>query len=391
MEQERRHLLDIYTAAIDAVAGDSAVKKNLQESGYNKPSHVIAIGKVAEPMMQGALDALQDKLLSGLLISKADNFSNTMLEHPRMQCVEGDHPIPSEKSLQAGQALLDYIDALPEDAHCLILISGGASSLVEVLKDGVTLSDLQLTNQRLLAGGLDIHVINAERRRLSNIKSGGLWNYLQERTVDCLIISDVQGDDPSIVGSGLLFDRPNCDKQSLRAFNWKIIACLNDAKQAAKQKAEELGYTVSVVDEFMQGFAIVKGRQCVDALENAKTNITIWGGETTVQLPKNHGNGGRNQQLALSAAMALSGKENQWLLSIATDGIDGNTQDAGALVDGRSMQRGELFGVSAKQCLHKANANFFLEESGDLICTGVSQTNVMDLVIGLKLFKEDLP
>jgi len=105
-------------------------------------------------------------------------------------------------------------------------------------------------------------------------------------------------------------------------------------------------------------------------LERADTEVVIWGGETTVKLPENPVDGGRNQQLALSAAIALSGKQNMWLLSIATDGVDGTTQEAGALVDERSMQRGELYGVSADYCLQKANSNLFLDESGDLIYTG---------------------
>ena len=380
METERKDLLDIYTAAINAVSGDVVVKKSLISSAYNKPSHVIAIGKVADSMMQGALDVLQDKLLSGLLISKSDNISSAMLQHSRVQCVKSDHPMPSDKSLQAGQELLQYIKNLPENAHCLVLISGGASSLVEVLEEGVSLSDLQSMNQRLLAGGLDIHAINTERKHLSRIKGGKLWQYLGARTVACLMISDVQGDDPSIIGSGLLFGVP------VKDFNWEIIATLDDAKQAAKQKAESMGYTVTLIDDFMQGDASAMGTWCVDVLSHSQSNVLIWGGETTVQLPKEAGAGGRNQHLALSAAMSMQGKKDQWLLSIATDGIDGNTQDAGALVDGRSIQRGELFGVSAKQCQQKANSNFFLEESGDLICTGASQTNVMDLVIGLKAF-----
>lgn len=380
MEKERKDLLDIYTAAINAVSGDVVVKNSLMSSGYNRPSHVIAIGKVAGSMMQGALDVLQDKFLGGLLISKSDNIPTALLQNAQVLCVEGDHPIPSGKSLRAGQELLQYIEKLPKDADCLILISGGASSLVEVLEEGVSLLDLQSMNQDLLASGLDIHAINTERKRLSRIKGGGLWQYLCERTVTCLIISDVQGDDPAVVGSGLLFGEPE------GAFDWKIIATLDDAKRAAKQKAESMGYTVSLVGDFMQGDASAMGAWCVDVLNHSQCNVLIWGGETTVHLPKKPGDGGRNQHLALSAAMAMLGKKNQWLLSIATDGIDGNTQDAGALVDGRSIQRGELFGVSAKQCQQGANSNFFLEESGDLICTGASQTNVMDLVVGLKTF-----
>lgn len=381
MEQERKDLLTIYQSAIDAVAGDVVVKKSLLTSGYTVDCHVIAIGKVADSMMQGALDVLGDKLLTGLVITKEENFSTRILDESRMQCVVSDHPVPTNKSLQAGRHLLAYIERLPANARCLVLISGGASSLVEVLVEGETLAGLQLANQTLLGSGKGIHDINAARKRMSRIKGGGLWRFLGSREVRCLMISDVQGDDPAIIGSGLLFPEPMHYPLS---FSWEIIATLDQAKAAAKRQAKYLGYTATIIPSFMQGNTEDAGQYCVEMLDQANTEVIIWGGETTVTLPDNPVAGGRNQHLALSAAMALSGKKNKWLLSIATDGVDGSTQEAGALVDGRSVQRGELYGVSAAYCLQQANANLFLEESGDLIYTGASNTNVMDLVIGLK-------
>ncbi len=403
MELERKHLLEIYTAAIDSVAGDVVVKEYLQQLGSLQEYYVIAVGKVADVMMQGALDALQEKLLKGLVISKPENFSGTLLENPLIDCVAGGHPIPTTDSLLAGKKLIQFIKAIPDNAYCLVLISGGTSSLVEVLQEGVLLSDLQSTTDYLLASGYGIREINSVRKGLSEIKGGGLWKYLRSRKVQCLMISDVQGDDPSVIGSGLLFpdDKQKVPdnlppfiadllsrnkQQSLpESFSWKVIACLNDAKYAAKQKAEGLGYSVELIDEYLNDDAELMGKKLVRRLEQSTTDIVIWGGETVVQLPKNAGNGGRNQHLALSAAIEMSGKDNMWLLSMSTDGIDGNTIDAGALVDGRTVQRGELYGVSAEYCLQRANSNLLLEESGDLIFTGASRTNVADLLIGLKL------
>lgn len=403
METRRKHLLQIYTAAIDAVAGDVVVKNHLQQQQDLQDSYVIAIGKVADAMMQGALAVLQDKLISGLLISKQENFSDEMLAHPDIQCVEGDHPVPSEKSLSAGQQLVEYIEKIPQQAHCLLLISGGASSLVEVLAEHVSLNDLQASTDYLLANGYDIHAINTVRKYLSQIKGGGLWRYLGQRRVQCLMISDVQGDDPAVIGSGLLFPKqyevlpdnlpdfivelvePSKPIEPSADFTWSIVACLDDAKLAAQQKAKALGYSVTVVNEYMQGDAVKMAQRAVCALEKSTTDIMIWGGETTVCLPENAGSGGRNQHLALAAAIEISGRNNFCLLSMASDGVDGNTIDAGAVVDGRTVQRGELYGVSASYCLQRANANLFLEESGDLVFTGPSRTNVTDLLIGLKL------
>ena len=327
MEQERKHLLDIYQSAIDAVAGDFVVRRSLLSSHYDAECHVIAIGKVADSMMRGALDVLKDKLLGGLVISKKENFSTRILEEPRMQCVESDHPIPTEKSLQAGQQLLSYIEKLPNNARCLFLISGGTSSLVEVLAEGETLEGLQSVNHSLLAGGEDIHGINSVRKRMSRIKGGRLWHYLADREVRCLMISDVRDDDPSIIGSGLLFPE---SKHYPSSFSWEIVANLDQAKAAAKRKAEWLGYSATVVERFMHRSAEDEGKCCAAMLDRANTEVMIWGGETTVKLPNNPVSGGRNQHLALAAAIALSGKKDQWLRSIAADGVDGTTQEAGA-------------------------------------------------------------
>jgi len=225
----------------------------LVSSGYDSKCHVIAIGKVADSMMQGALDVLQDNLLSGLLISKKENFSADILNESRLKCVAGDHPIPADNSLQAGRQLLDYLDQLPNDEPCLFLISGGTSSLVEVLVEGVTLADLQSVNNTLLASGKDIHEINAVRKRMSRIKGGGLWDYLSDREVHCLMISDVRGDNPKIIGSGLLFS--DSKENYPTSFSWEVVANLDHAKAAAKRKAECLGYSAEAVEHFMQGSA----------------------------------------------------------------------------------------------------------------------------------------
>jgi len=238
-----------------------------------------------------------------------------------------------------------------------------------------------------------------------------LWQFLQHRNVSCLMISDVSGDDPAVIGSGLLFHSPPHQQDALQTllpadlynklppaqqynnaiqnvppnFNWKIIACLDDAKQAAKQKAQSLGYSTRIMPEFMQGSAEAMGHYAVAVLQDSDASLLIWGGETTVKLPENCEKGGRNQHLALSAAIALQGKKQQYVLAMASDGVDGTTKEAGALVDGRSMQRGELFNFCAIESLKKASATLFLEESGDLVYTGASQTNVMDLLFALKV------
>ncbi|MCG7868865.1 MAG: hydroxypyruvate reductase, partial [Candidatus Thiodiazotropha taylori] len=164
----------------------------------------------------------------------------------------------------------------------------------------------------------------------------------------------------------------------------QIVANLDAAKSAAAEEAEALGFSVSVSAEFLDGEAADTGRELADQVIKGPPGITIWGGETRVNLPPQPGRGGRNQHLALAAAEVLSGAEDCLLLSAGTDGTDGPTDDAGALVDGATLKRVEGLGLSAGQSLSAADAGTLLEASGDLITTGPTGTNVMDLVVGLK-------
>lgn len=398
----RNTLLQIYPHALNAVKGDLAVKKALINKKYQHNCHLIAIGKAAEAMSLGAVEQLGDSIQSGIILSKHDHFTSELTSDSRFRCVEADHPIPKSASLQAGAALIDYLQQLPAQSHCLFLISGGASSLVEVLQDGWTLDDLQAITQYLLSNAYSIDQINAVRRHISTIKAGGLWTYLINQQVTCLIISDVKGDDPAVIGSGLLFPSNAPLPQTLpqhwqdrllasspktvhqaASFEWDVIATLDHAKQAAASAARELGYTVQIIPTFLEGDAELAAQHCAKQLRKAKTDITIWGGETTVSLPRNPPKGGRNQHFALASAIQLEGSDTA-LISLGTDGGDGTSDAAGGLVDGETVKRGTQCGLSAEAYLRQNNAFEFLKASGDIIVTGATGTNVMDIVIAIK-------
>jgi glycerate 2-kinase len=247
------------------------------------------------------------------------------------------------------------------------------------------------------------------RKGLSRIKGGGLLPRLEGRQVTALAISDVPGDPPGAIGSGLLVPAPDLMQQiaSLPLPDWlstqlkaglaprvefngrapalQIVANLASAKQAAAERARQLGYAVTLHAAFLEGDAAHAGDRLALALREGEPGISIWGGETTVQLPPEPGQGGRNQHLALAAAMRLQGAEGCYLLAAGTDGSDGPTQDAGALVDAGSIQRARQEGFDAAASLAAADAGRLLEASGDLVTTGPTGTNVMDLVIGLKV------
>ncbi|MCF6190319.1 MAG: DUF4147 domain-containing protein [Cocleimonas sp.] len=397
MSDAAQDLRAIFLSAVDAVAGNAAVKKELATNAYPEKFHIVAIGKAADSMVQGVPAG---RIISGLVISKHGHFSQLLQQSSVLTCLESDHPIPKENSLKAGKALIQTLENLPEKEPVLFLISGGASALVEVLQDGWDLEQLQNLTDYLLANAYPINEINTVRRHISSCKSGGVWSHISERDVSCLMISDVPDDDPVIIGSGLLFPTkentlPELPQQWLGKlgeyipnkvpdnFSWKIVACLDDAKKAAAVKAEALGYKVKIMPEFLQGDTSNEAKKCVRALQENKGILRIWGGETTVKLPANAGKGGRNQHLALAAAIEMDGFENAHLLAAGTDGSDGMTTATGAVVDGLTVQYGNQQKLKASEFLKRADSNSFFKDTGSLITTGATGTNVMDLVIGI--------
>lgn len=405
MTDPRRDLLDIFTAALRAVDGRVCVRDYLAAHKPAGPVHLIAVGKAACAMVRGARDAIGADIRDAFIVTK-EGYAEPM----PWPVLEAGHPLPDARSLAAGDALIHFVASLPADARVLALWSGGASALVESLPVGVDLPQLQRINDWLLGSGLNIIEMNRLRKRLSLIKGGRLAAMLAPREIICLAISDVPGDDPRVIGSGPLvadetlsqtpigslpdfvraaFDAaplpPRMDDACFKRVHIEIVARLEAAKKAAAHAAEQKHYRVMIGGDFIDGDAIAAGERFARTLRTAEPRVVhIWGGETTIKLPLYPGRGGRNQSLALAAAIELAGTENIFLLSGGTDGSDGPTQDAGALVDGGSVARGAAHGLDARERLARADAGSFLEASGDLIDTGPTGTNVMDLMLGLK-------
>ena len=165
---------------------------------------MVAIGKAAASMARGAVDACGDRLARGLIITRHGYLDPVVVRDPRLDCREAGHPLPDAGTIEAGRAVLAFVDAVPAGGRLLFLVSGGSSSLVEVLPDGVTLQDLDRVNRWLLGSGLDIARMNGVRKALSCVKGGRLAQRLGGRPALGLLISDVRGDDPAAIGSGLL-------------------------------------------------------------------------------------------------------------------------------------------------------------------------------------------
>ncbi|GAB4345236.1 MAG: glycerate kinase [Gammaproteobacteria bacterium] len=407
IERAKLDALKLFEVALRAVNGRTSVARALTASPWEHSGiHVVAVGKAAEAMALGAREAMDGRIRSGLVITKHGHAGSELSGDPRFTLLESDHPLPGPASFRAGAVLLRFLKEAPTDAALLFLLSGGASSLVEVPVKGLSPDDYRRVNEWLLGSGLDIHQINAVRKRLSAIKGGGLIRFLDGRDAQCLLISDVPGDDPASVGSGPLILSPvpplddldgapgwlreilaRCGKPASggeTTVPHRIVASNALARGAAREAAQSLGYAVMDHEALLTGETLETGRRCAQRVRDGAPGVYLWGGETTLRLPANPGRGGRNQSLALSAALELRGSEGCLLLAAGTDGTDGPTEDAGALVDGGTVQRGEAQGLEAEDCLDRADAGTFLAASGDLLRTGPTGTNVMDLVIGLK-------
>lgn len=428
--KHRDNLLTIYQAALAAVNGHRCVKQYLSAHPIKGAVHVIAVGKAAMSMASGALEVLKDNIVKGLVITKHGHDFPPLPKSAPFTVIESGHPTPDKNSLMAGKALLEFIDAAPQDANLLFLISGGASALVEVLPEGINLDDLARINQWLLGSGHPIVNINAVRKAVSCIKGGRLAKKLKGRKTIQLLISDVPHDDLATIGSGpLVADElsaaiiknlelpdwirsiikkpelmPAKNNICFKNIQTEIIARPADARQAAAAKARELSYHVYQHDSLLAGDVARAADYILEKLDSNPPGLHIWSSEVTVQLPEHPGQGGRCQHLALTIAQKIKDRDDILLLAAGTDGTDGNSDDAGAIVDSGTIDRGDR-GAEAglgdipgrisvtegrdavrdcKVYLETANSGEYLAESGDLVNTGGTGTNVMDLILGFK-------
>lgn len=374
--------------------------------------HIVGVGKAAGSMTLGAASVLGERMRSALVITKSGHVPHG-LGRSTVQVVESSHPIPDARSLRAGDTLCEYVRGLPRRAQVLCLVSGGASSLVEKLAVDTTLEQLQAFNDWALRSGLGIEAVNTLRARLSELKGGGLARLLAPRRTLAFMISDVPGDEPAVIGSGLLHAAPRvrvarriAERElpaELRhllsragervvarpaAVPVRIVANHRAARAAAASRARTLGFEVREHRARYAGEAGVLARRFVRCvLRRSPRSLDVWSGESTVRLPVAPGRGGRNQHLALSAALLLDGHADVSLLAAGTDGVDGNSEDAGALVDGETIVRGFELGLDAHASLASADSGGYLEACGALVHTGPTLTNVGDLVLGCRTIR----
>ncbi len=376
----RRLLLELFDAALRAVDGRACVARVLRERKPRGPIAVFAVGKAASSMALGAHDALGDAQQSLLVITKDGHLDDDLRRIPGATLFESAHPVPDRRSLDAGAELGRRIAALPADVFPIFLVSGGASSLVESLVDGKTLDDLRALNESGLAAGWDIARLNDERRKFSRLKGGGVARQLAGRPALALFISDVPGDSPDVIGSGLL----GADGGSADAIDRVVVANVDAAVRAAVSAGEARGLTFEAGATRFAGDAAEVASEFAEALRTSDADGLVWGGESTVTLSATHGRGGRNSHLALHAARLLRADERLTILAAGTDGTDGPTSDAGAMIDAGTIERAGIAGIDVERALAEFDSGTTLEASGDLVYTGPTGTNVGDILIGIR-------
>jgi glycerate 2-kinase len=369
-DQTRKTLLEVWHSGVAAVGGHTAVTDALTGLNPHAPDQIIAVGKAAASMAQAALDCYGAQTPT-LVVTK---YGHGLPLPKTATMIEAAHPVPDENSIRAGQTLFQTVGAMPKDSHLLMLVSGGASALAEWPVGGMTLVDLARENSRMLSAGLDIHAMNAHRKTLSQIKGGKLLARFGGASVTTLAVSDVQGDDLAVIGSGI-GAAPHGFGVS---FQSRIVASNTVARNAAAMTARNMGHPVLSNDECLYGDVTELAPLLAQRFLSAGPGLHIFGGEPTVVLPARPGRGGRNQALALLLAREIAGTAGLTILVAGTDGSDGPTDAAGAIVDGTTWAAG---GADA---LLRADSGAWLDQRGALLRTGPTSTNVMDLVIALR-------
>ena len=437
LAQLRADALAIFYASVKAVDADNAVSRfvrvtrtAIEVAGQTyslakfRNIYVLGAGKAAVPMAS-ALETLLSKRLSGGIVVAPYGYGHSK-KLANVNVVEAAHPIPDSAGIEGARQIAAIARQATADDLIFFLLSGGGSSLLPYPVDGVTLEDKQSITWQLLRSGATIREINILRRHLSQIKGGKLAQLAYPARIVALIISDVVGDALQDIASG-----PTAPDPSRYAQCWKIIHkyCLHEAipesvrtilnrgitgnfaetvkendvaftkvqnviiasnrlaTEAASLHAKSLGYQSSILSNSIEGESRDVARRQVAMFKNSlRERITpiccISGGETTVTV-RGNGIGGRNQEFALASAIELVDRHRVVVLSAGTDGIDGPTDAAGAIIDGATVSRGRSQGYDVEKYMTRNDAYNFLRATGDLIVTGPTHTNVMDIQVML--------
>jgi hydroxypyruvate reductase len=382
----RDALLDrILNAALRAADPRVAVRRHVRRDGdalfvddvrVALPDDVrlVAAGKAAAPMAAEMLTLLHGRSVSGVVVTKHGHVSS---DCSPLTVIEAGHPVPDEGSLRGGAAVAAAVSDTDEHTLVIACVSGGASALLVAPEPGISLRTIQAVNDALLRSGADIAEMNAVRSRIDRLKAGGLVRRAAPARVLALILSDVIGDPLDVIASGLTFEP--------RAHN-VLVGNNPQACEAARAEAESLGLHARVVTTTLRGEARDVGAAIAGEIAAAPPGTAlIYGGETTVTL-RGSGKGGRNQEAALAAAIALAecGAANNCVVAaLGTDGTDGPTDAAGAVARPTTVARARALGLDPADFLARNDSYVLFDRLGDLLRTGPTGTNVADVIVAI--------
>lgn len=433
-EDHPGHLERIRRVALQAADASAAVERNLRLQGQTlcvgtkclKVADIgrlviVAFGKAALAMAETARRILDPILTSGIVTTLPEcpgqSIPPGLQSDRRIRLIPAGHPLPDEGSLAAGQAAAMMLTDADTNDVLLALVSGGGSAMFELLPPGLDLEDLRRLNDALLRSGAPIEEVNAVRGSLSLIKAGGLARLAAPARTVGLILSDVVGDRLSAIASGptvlrradrcaareilmarslwgtapaavrRVLDGGDCRQGKVRSPGPRPVNLLvgsnRQVVEAVARQASAMGFAVRILTRRMRGEARQAGELLAHRLRKApRPACLLMGGETTVTV-QDGGRGGRNQELSLAAALALDGTQGVAVMALATDGIDGPTDAAGAVVTGATIARARALGLDPEAALTRHDSYPLLDACQSLIRIGPTGTNLGDLVVGL--------
>lgn len=376
----------------------------------------IAFGKAAADMARALDDAADGRLTERILLTKDGHLDRAPAG---WQVREASHPVPDDRGVSATREMLEVLHSLGPDDLVIALVSGGGSALLEAPRSPLDLADIQAVTSLLLKAGAPIQDLNAVRSELSDVKGGGLRRAMGKARCVSLILSDVLGNDPTVIASGpTVYRKPNPERAMALLESYgltesvpaAVIDCLrqpaldatvvdaagdiydivgdNDILiQAMVDAATSDGHAVRVVWTRAEGEARDVAARFLDLANGAPedVDVVIGGGEATVTV-RGTGNGGRNTEFALEAALQLTAEDRKWVVaSLASDGQDGSIDAAGAIVDPETIARGEAAGLSASKRLEDNDSGGYFATLGELVETGPTGTNVNDVYVAVRL------
>lgn len=425
--QLREVAFGLQRAALEAVEPGAAVRRHVRREDellivaghrYALDSYdrvfVIGGGKAAVPMAVSVADILGQRLAEGVVVTKYGHTPDGLRLPPSVRVIEAGHPVPDENSVRGAQAVVDLAREATDRDLVICLISGGGSALLTLPAPELTLDHVQAFTDALLRSGATIDEVNTVRKHCSQIKGGQLVGLAAPATVATLVLSDVVGDPLDVIASGPTVPDSTSVAQALRVLDRYGVAVVEEdwlretpkpgdpafervqhivvgsnrmAARAAVEQAQRLGFSGLLLSTYVEGEAREVAKVTAALAKGVRAHgdpcpppaCLVWGGETTVTV-RGEGKGGRNQELALSTALALEGWSNMLVMALATDGTDGPTDAAGAIVTGETIARAREQGLDPRAALENNDSYTFFDRMGDLIRTGPTGTNVNDLL-----------